>query len=59
MKISAHLIEKGLSICLDPNFKDRLPTKENRPFNLAVEAEKNFKEAVDLNKKSSFKLSQQ
>ena len=35
-----------------PNFETRLPTKENGLFNLAVEEEKNFKEAVDLNKKA-------
>jgi hypothetical protein len=36
MKISAHLMEKGLEVCLDPKFEDRLPTTENRLFNLAV-----------------------
>ncbi len=46
-----HLIEKGLDSCLDPDFETRLPAKENRPFDSAVEDEKNFKEAVDLNKK--------
>ncbi len=52
MKMTAHLMEKGLDACLDPNFKTRLPAKKNGPFNLAVEDEKNFKEAVDLNKKA-------
>jgi hypothetical protein len=36
---------------LDPEFKYRLPKKENGPFNLVVEEDKNFKEAVNLNKK--------
>jgi hypothetical protein len=40
-----------LSLYLDPNFETRLPTKENGAFNLAVEDEKNFKEAADLKKK--------
>jgi hypothetical protein len=48
--MTAHLMEKGLDTCLDPNFETRLPAKENGPFNLAVEDEKNFKEAVDLKK---------
>ena len=52
MKMTAHLMEKGLDTCLDPDFKTRLPTKENGPFNLTVEEEKNIKEAVDLNKKA-------
>jgi hypothetical protein len=52
MKMTAHLMEKGLDVCLDPNFETRLPTKENGPFNMEVEDEKNFKEAVDLNKKA-------
>jgi hypothetical protein len=52
MKMMAHLMEKGLNSCLDPNFETRLPTNENGLFNLAVEDEKNFKEAVDLNKKA-------
>jgi hypothetical protein len=52
MKMTAHLMEKGLDACFDPDFETRLPVKENRPFNLAVEDEKNFKEAVDLNKKA-------
>ncbi len=50
--MTAHLMEKGLNVCLDPNFEARLPTKENGPFNLAVEDEKKFKEAADLNKKA-------
>jgi hypothetical protein len=52
MKMTTPLMEKGLDACLDPNFKTRLPAKENGPFNLAVEDEKNLKEAVDLNKKA-------
>jgi hypothetical protein len=52
MKMTAHHMEKGLDECLDPNFETRLPTKENGPFNMAVEEEKKLKEAVDLNKKA-------
>ncbi len=52
MKMMAHLMEKGLDKCLDPNFETRLPTKEYGPFNMAIEDEKKFKEAVDLNKKA-------
>ncbi len=44
----AHLMEKGLDKCLDPNFETRLPTKENQPFNMAIEEEKKFKEAVTM-----------
>jgi len=46
-------IEKGLNVCFDPKFEYRLPEKENGPFKLAVEEEKNFKEAVNLNKKAA------
>jgi hypothetical protein len=52
MKMTAHLMEKGLDECLDPNFETRLPTKENGPFNMAIEEEKIFKKAVDFNKKT-------
>jgi hypothetical protein len=52
MKMTAHLMEKGLDQCLDPNFETRLPTKENGMFNMAIEEEKKFKEAVNLNKKT-------
>jgi hypothetical protein len=51
MKMTAHLMEKGQDSCLDPNFDTRLPEKENGLFDLDVEDKKNFKEAVDLNKK--------
>ena len=44
MKMTAHLMEKELEECMDPNFETRLPTKENRPFNMAIEEEKKFKE---------------
>lgn len=47
------LMEKGLIVCLDLKFEYRQPEKENGPFNLAVEEEKDFKEAVDLNKKAT------
>jgi hypothetical protein len=50
MKIMAHLMEKRLDSCLDPDLETRLPAKENGPFNMAVEDGKNFREAVDLNK---------
>ncbi len=50
MKISAHLMEKGLDACLDPTFKTRLPNKESGPFDMTVEDEKNQKEAVVMNK---------
>jgi hypothetical protein len=50
--MTTHLMEKGLGSCLNPNFETRLQAKENGPFNLAVEDGKNFKEAIDLNKKS-------
>jgi len=52
MKMSAHLMDKELNECLDPNFKTRLPKKEIGPFDLTVEDEKNQKEAVDMNKKA-------
>ncbi len=51
MKMPAHLMEKGLDACLDPNFETRLPEKEMGPFDLTVEDKKNQKEAVDMNKK--------
>jgi hypothetical protein len=52
MKMSAHLMEKGLNACLDPNFETRLPDKESEPFDLTVEDNKNQKEAVDTNKQA-------
>ncbi len=52
MKMSAHLMEKGLDACLDPTFKTRLPNKESGPFDMTVEDEKNQKEAVEMNKKA-------
>ncbi len=52
MKMSAHFMEKGLDACLDPDSDTRLPDKEIGPFDLAVEDEKNQKEAVDINKKA-------
>jgi hypothetical protein len=58
MKMTAHLMEKGLDKCQDPNFETRLPTKENGPFNMAIEEEKKFKEAVDLNKNAMCQLIQ-
>ena len=32
LKMSEHLMEKGLDACLDPNFETRLPNKESGPF---------------------------
>ena len=52
MKFSAHLTEKGMDACLDPDFENRLPTKEIGPFDMTNDDEKNQKEAVDLNKKA-------
>jgi hypothetical protein len=51
MKMTAHLMDKGLDKCLDPDFENRLPVKESGPFDLTTENGKKFKEAVDLNKK--------
>jgi hypothetical protein len=62
MKMTAHLMDKGLNECLDPDFKNRLPVKESGPFDLTTDNGKKFKEAVDLNMKvmgNSFKHSQQ
>ena len=50
--MSVHLMEKGLDACLDPDFENRLPTKEIGPFDMTNDVEKNQKEAVDLNKKA-------
>jgi hypothetical protein len=50
--MSAHLMEKGVDACLDPNFKTRLSEKESGPFDLTVKDKKNQKEAVDMNKKA-------
>jgi hypothetical protein len=52
IKFSAHLMEKGLDACLDPDFRTRLPNKESGPFDMTVEDEKNQKEAVEMNKKA-------
>ncbi len=46
-----HLV-RGLDACLDPTFETRLPNKENGPFDMTVEDEKNQKEAVYMNKKA-------
>jgi hypothetical protein len=51
MKMIAHLMDKGLDECLEPNFENRLPAKEEGPFDLTTEDGKKAKEAVDLNKK--------
>ncbi len=49
--MTAHLMDKGLNICLDPDFENRLPVKEIGPFDLTTDDGKKFKEAVDLIKK--------
>ena len=54
MKFLVHLTEKGLDACLDPDFENRLPTKEIGPFNMTNDDEKNQKEAQCV---SSFKRS--
>ncbi len=51
MKVTAHLMGKGLDECLDPDFENRLPVKESGLFDLTTDVGKKFKEAVDLNKK--------
>jgi hypothetical protein len=51
MKMTAHLMDKGLDKCLNPDFKDRLPVRASGPFNLTTKEGKKFKEAVDLNNK--------
>ncbi len=51
MKMTAHLMDKGLDECLDPDFENRIPVKESGPFDLTTDDGKKFKEAVDLNKK--------
>jgi hypothetical protein len=51
MKMTAHLMDKGLKECLNPDFKNRLPVTESGPFDLTTDDGKKFKEAVDLNKK--------
>ncbi len=51
MKMTAHLMDKGLDKGLDPDFKNKLPVKESGPFDLTTDNRKKFKEAVDLNKK--------
>ncbi len=50
--MTAHLMDKVLNKCLDPDFKNRLPVKESGLFDLTTEKEKKFKEAVDMNKKA-------
>jgi hypothetical protein len=51
MKMTAHLMDKGLNECPNPDFNDRLTVRESGPFDLTTEEGKKFKEAVDLNKK--------
>ena len=47
----AHLMDKGLNECIEPEFENRLPVNESGPFDLTTEEDKKFKEAVGLNKK--------
>jgi hypothetical protein len=47
MKMTAHLIEKGLDMCLEPGFEDKLPNKEIGPHDSDSK-----KEAVEMNKKA-------
>ncbi len=47
----AHLMDKGLDECLEPDFEDRLLANESGPFNLTTEEGKKSTEVVDLNKK--------
>ena len=51
MKMTAHLMDKGLDKYLDSYFESRLPVKESGTFDLTTVNGKKFKEAVDLNKK--------
>jgi hypothetical protein len=51
MNMTAHLMDKGLDKCLDPDFKNRLPRKDSGPFDLTTNDGKKSKESVDLNKK--------
>ncbi len=51
MKMTVHLMDKGLDKCLDPDFQNKLPVKESGPFHLTTDNGKKFKEAVNLNKK--------
>jgi hypothetical protein len=44
MKMTAHLMDKGLNKCLNPDFKDRLPVRESGLFDLTTEEGKKFKE---------------
>jgi hypothetical protein len=47
MKMTAHLMDKGLDMCLKPGFECKLPEKEIGPFD-----SDNEKEAVEFNKKA-------
>ncbi len=45
--MTAHLMDKGLDMCLEPGFESKLTEKEIGPFD-----SDNEKEAVELNKKA-------
>ena len=51
MKMIAHLMDKGLNECLEPEFENRLPVNESGPFDLTTEEDKKFKEVVNQKKK--------
>jgi len=51
MKMIAHLMDKGLNECLEPEFGNRLTANESKPVDLTTDEDKKFKEAVDQNKK--------
>ncbi len=44
--MTAHLMDKGLDECLDPDFEYRLPLKVSGLFNLTTDDGKKFVEAV-------------
>ncbi len=48
MKMAAHLMDKGLDKCLNPDFKNRLLVKESGLYNMATDKGKTFKEVVDM-----------
>ncbi len=47
MKMTAHLMDKGLDVCLEQDFESKLLSKENGPF-----ATNDEKKVVGLNKKA-------
>jgi hypothetical protein len=51
MKLAAHLMDKGLDMCLEPGFESKLPMKGIGLFDSDTE-----KEVVELNKKAMGKF---